>query len=66
MIDRRERGGVPRELRSLLIYASAAANAWLRGLSIPVVAIHYRYEPITALGLIRRCTHQYGVVNVES
>jgi hypothetical protein len=29
-------GGLPRELRSLLIYAAAAVNAWLRGLSIPL------------------------------
>jgi hypothetical protein len=52
-------------MRSELIYASAAANAWLRGLSIPCVALHYRYEPLTALHLIRRCCDQYGVINVE-
>jgi hypothetical protein len=51
---------VPRELHSELIYAAAAANAWLRGMSIPLVALHYRYEPITALHLIRRCHDQYG------
>ena len=52
-------------LRSELMYAAAAANAWLRGLSIPTVALHYRYEPVTALRLIRRCCAQYGAVNVE-
>jgi hypothetical protein len=58
-------GGVPRVMRSQLIYAAAAANAWLRGLSLPAVALHYRYEPVTALRLIRRCCHLYGAVNVE-
>jgi hypothetical protein len=51
---RRNSGGVPRQLRSELIYAAAAANAWLRGLSVPCVALHYRYEPLTALNLIAR------------
>jgi hypothetical protein len=58
-------GGVPRGLRSELIYAAAAANAWLRGLALPAVALHYRYEPITALRLIQNLCRQYGVVNVE-
>ena len=62
---RRNNGGVPRELRSELIYAVAAANAWLRGLSIPDVALHYRYEPLTALNLIVRLCDQYGMKNVE-
>ena len=57
---------VPRELRSELIYAAAAVNAWLRGLPLPTVALHYRYEPVTALNLIRRCSKQYGEINVES
>ena len=56
---------VHRELPSELIYASAAANAWLRGMSVPKVALHYRYEPITAMQLIRRCCEEYGEVNVE-
>ncbi len=58
-------GGLPRELRSELIYAAAAANAWLRGLSLPCVALNYRYEPVTALGLIARLRDQYGAKNVE-
>ncbi len=58
---RRNNGGLPRELRSELIYAAAAANAWLRGLSLPEVALHYRYEPLTALNLIARCA-----INTES
>ena len=56
---------VPRCLRSELIYAAAAANAWLRGLSLPNVALHYRYEPITAFRLIDRCCSEYGRINVE-
>ena len=32
-------GGVPRQLHDSLIFAAAAANAWLRGLSLPVVAL---------------------------
>jgi hypothetical protein len=56
---------VTRELRSELIYAAAAANAWLRGMSVPTVALHYRYEPITAVHFIRRCCEEYGQVNVE-
>ena len=35
-------GGLSRELRSELIYAAAAANAWLRGLSLQRVALNYR------------------------
>jgi hypothetical protein len=57
-------GGVPREARSPLIFAAAAANAWLRGLSIPRVALHYRYEPLTALLLIWRFRRDYGAVHV--
>ncbi|HMD50607.1 MAG TPA: hypothetical protein VKG79_15960 [Bryobacteraceae bacterium] len=56
---------VPRQLRSELIYAAAAANAWLRGMSVPKVALHYRYEPITAVHFIRRCCDVYREVNVE-
>lgn len=52
-------------MHSSLIFATAAANAWLRGLPLPVVALHYRYEPITAFGLIRRFVYQYGAVNVD-
>jgi hypothetical protein len=58
-------GGVPRVLHSSLIFATAAANAWLRGLSIPRVALHYRYEPLTALSLIWRMARLYGAVNLE-
>jgi hypothetical protein len=58
-------GGLSRELRSELIYAAAAANAWLRGLSVPCVALHYRYEPLTALNLIARFCRQYGVKNIR-
>jgi len=57
-------GGIPRALHSSLIFAAAAANAWLRGLSIPRVALHYRYEPLTALNLIWRMARQYGAVNL--
>jgi hypothetical protein len=57
-------GGVPRELHDSLIFAAAAANAWLRGLSLPTVALSYRYEPVTALNLIWRCCRSYGVANV--
>ena len=62
---RRNNGGLPRALRSELIYAVAAANAWLRGLSLPDVALHYRYEPLTALNLIARLCDQYGIENVQ-
>jgi len=48
-----------------LIYAVAAANAWLRGLSLPCVALHYRYEPFTALNLIARLCRKYGVNNIR-
>jgi len=62
---RSNNGGVPRELRSELIYAVAAANAWLRGLPLPCVALQYRYEPITALNFMARLCRQYGVKNVR-
>jgi len=62
---RRNNGGVPRELRSELMYAVAAANAWLRGLSLPCVALHYRYEPLTALNFMARLCRQYGVKNIR-
>jgi hypothetical protein len=29
------------------------------------VALNYRYEPVTALGLIARLRDQYGAKNVE-
>lgn len=57
-------GGVPRELHGSLIFAAAAVNAWLRGLSLPLVALNYRYEPLTALNLIWRLSRLYGRVNV--
>ncbi len=57
---------VPRELRSELIYAAAAVNAWLRGMPVAKVALHYRYEPVTALHLIRRCCEQYGETNLAA
>ena len=65
MSMRKHNGGLPRELRSELIYAAAAANAWLRGLPPPCVALHYRYEPLTALNLIARLCRQYGVKNIR-
>ena len=51
---------LPRELGSEVIYAAAAVNAWVRGMPLARVALHYRYEPVTALHLIRRCCRQYG------
>lgn len=62
---KRNNGSVPRELRSELIYAAAATNAWLRGLSLPRVALHYRYEPVTAMNLIARFCRRYGVQNIR-
>ncbi len=58
-------GELPRELHSDLIYAAAAANAWLRGLSLPRVALDYRYEPVTAMNLIARFCRRYGVQNIR-
>jgi hypothetical protein len=55
---------VPRAIRSELIYAAAAANAWLRGMPLARVALSYRYEPVTAMHLIRRCADEYGEANL--
>ena len=65
MTMRRNNGGLPRALRSELIYAAAAANAWVRGLPLSCVALQYRYEPITALNLLARLCRQYGVKNIR-
>jgi len=45
--------------------SSLHRRAGLRGLPIPAVALDYRYEPLTALHLIRRCCREYGVVNIQ-
>jgi hypothetical protein len=36
--------GLPKDVRELVRFASDAVNAHQRGLSIPTVALHYRFE----------------------
>jgi hypothetical protein len=56
----RQNGGVPKELRAHLGYAADAINAYQRGLSVPQVALNYRYEPIQAMIMIANCCEEYG------
>jgi len=56
----RRRGGVPKELREQLRFASDAINAHMRGLSVPEVALNYRYEPIQAMSMIAVCCQDYS------
>lgn len=60
----RTRGGVPKEIREQLHYAADAINAHQRGLSIPTVALNYRYEPIQAMTMIAVCCQDYGFEGV--
>jgi hypothetical protein len=56
----RTSGGVPKQIREHLGFAADAINAYQRGLSIPQVALNYRYEPIQAMSFIANCADEYG------
>jgi hypothetical protein len=56
---------LPRDVRELARFAADAVNAYMRGQSIPTVALHYRYEPITAIVVLRHLCLWYGRTNVE-
>jgi hypothetical protein len=56
---------LPRDVRELARFAADAVNAYMRGQSIPAVALHYRYEPITAITTLRHLCLWYGRANVE-
>ena len=58
--------GVPKDVRELVRFASDAMNAHQRGLSIPTVALHYRFEPGQAEAFLRRAIQEYGPGNVPS
>jgi hypothetical protein len=60
----RQRGGVPKEVREQLRYAADAINAHQRGMSVPQVALNYRYEPIQAMTMIATCCQDYGFESV--
>jgi hypothetical protein len=53
-------GGIPKDVRAELGYAVDAINAHQRGLSVPTVALNYRYEPIQALMMIATCCQDYS------
>ena len=57
---------LPREVRELVRFASDAVNAYSRGRSIPAVALHYRYEPVTAITLLQNCCRWYGRSSVAA
>jgi len=54
------KGGVPKDVRAELHYAADAINAHQRGMSVPAVCLHYRYDPIQALTMIATCCADYG------
>jgi hypothetical protein len=54
---------LPRDVRELARFAADAINAYMRGQSIPAVALHYRYEPITAITTLRHLCSWYGRAN---
>jgi hypothetical protein len=56
----RRNGGAPKVIREHLGFAAAAINAYQRGLSVPTVALNYRYEPIQAMIMIANCCAEYG------
>jgi len=56
----RTNGGAPKQIREHLGFAADAINAYQRGLSIPQVALNYRYEPIQAMIMIANCCAEYG------
>lgn len=60
----RTSGGAPKEIREHLGFAAAAINAHERGLSVPTVALNYRYEPIQAMTFIANCCAEYGFDSV--
>jgi hypothetical protein len=57
--------GLPKDVRELVRFASDAMNAHLRGLSIPTVALHYRFEPGQAESTLRKAIQEYGPENVR-
>ncbi len=61
----RRNGGVPREIREHLGFAADAINAYQHGLSIPQVALGWRYEPGQAMSFIANCVDEYGFNVVE-
>ncbi len=56
----RTSGGAPKQIREHLGFAADAINAHQRGLSVPTVALNYRYEPIQAISMIANCCDEYG------
>jgi hypothetical protein len=60
----RKRGGVPKDVREQLRFASDAINAHERGMSVPEVALNYRFEPIQAMTTIAICCQDYGYESV--
>ena len=62
----RTSGGVLKEIREHLGFAADAINAHQRGLSVPQVALNYRYEPIQAMSMIANCCDEYGFDSVAS
>lgn len=60
----RTSGGAPKDVREHLGFAADAINAHQRGLSVPAVALNYRYEPIQAMTFIANCCAEYGFDSV--
>jgi hypothetical protein len=56
---------LPKDVRELARFGSDAINAHMRGMSVPAVALRYRYEPITAIVMLRNLCSWYGEKNVE-
>ena len=59
------RKGLPKDVREHIRFASDAINAYLRGMSIPLVSLRYRYEPGQAETFLRNVIWTYGVGNVR-
>jgi len=53
-------GGVPKDVREQLRFAADAINAHEHGMSVPQVALNYRYEPIQAMTMVATCCQDYG------
>lgn len=53
-------GQIPKDVRESIQFACDALNAYMRGMSIPDVALSYRYEPGQAELMLRTCMRTYG------
>jgi hypothetical protein len=57
--------GLPKDVREHIRFAVDAINAHQRGMSVPRVALNYRYEPGQAETFLRNVILEYGAKAVR-